>query len=391
VTSVAASSLAPDPVFAQRDELLDDARLRVRLAALLDEDVEGCERVRATYHPGRSLRLLLRVSSHDGPRLVSARTFAPGASRSRFERARAVGGNAVLHDEELATVFFLYPADRKLAALALLDGGAWPPIRGADAVSYRLIAYAPERAATAAAEDDRGRTVAFVKLLTDSTGERTVRVHGALGARGVRVPEVLAAWPVLRAFAVAPAGGARLDGAGWAAFGSALARLHRLAPVDGRRVTGLEPDSLRAAAATIAALRPDVASSVFELESALRASGPRHLPVVCIHGDAHPKNVVVDGDHAQLVDLDDVAGGPAEADTGSVVAGIRFDALLGRRDAASADEFLDAYGKHDAAALRWHTAAALLGERALRSITRLRTDGIERLHDVLAAAREELG
>ena len=45
----------------------------------------------------------------------------------------------------------------------------------------------------------------------------------------------------------------------------------------------------------------------------------------------------------------------------------------------------------DAASLRWYTAAALLHERALRSITRLRSDGLARLGDVLAAGLEELG
>jgi len=218
-----------------------------------------------------------------------------------------------------------------------------------------------------------------------------VLVHGALRMRGLRVPAVVAAWPSLRAFAVEPAEGERLDGTGWDAFGHALARLHSLAPLDCRRLTRLDPESLRGAATTIAALRPDAASLVDEVEHALLASVPRRPHVVCVHGDAHPKNVLVAGVDAQLVDLDDVAGGPAAADVGSVLAGIRVDALLGRRDPACADAFLDGYGPHDPETVRWYTAAALLRERALRSITRLRTEALDRLPDMLAAAREELG
>jgi aminoglycoside phosphotransferase len=389
MNAVAVPSLAPDPVFAQRDALLDDDELRARLSALLGENLDACTRVRATYHPGRSLRLLLRVS-HD--RLVSARAYAAGASRSRFERARAaIGDHNVRHDEELEAVFFVFPADRKLTALARLDGGAWPRIPRAGALSYRVVAYAPERAATAVADNARGRRVAYVKLHADGTAHRTVMVHRALRSRGLRIPTVLATWPALHAFAVEPAEGEHPESTGWDAFGRALARLHSFAPVDRRRLTRLDVDSLRDAAATITALRPDVSSAVRELEDALRSSVPRHAPDVCVHGDAHPKNVVVDGEHAALVDLDDVAGGAAAADVGGVLAGIRFDALLGRRDPSCADAFLDGYGSQDLSAVRWYTAAALVRERALRSITRLRADGLERLPDVLAAAREELG
>ena len=42
-----------------------------------------------------------------------------------------------------------------------------------------------------------------------------------------------------------------------------------------------------------------------------------------------------------------------------------------------------------ARSLAWHTAAALLAERALRAVTRVRPDGLERLDEIIAAAREE--
>src|SRR5262249_29986795 len=96
VTSALAATLAPDPVFAQRDDLLDLEALRARLSRLLGEEVASCEQMRATYHPGWSLRLLWRVELEDGSRrLVSARAFARGGSRSRFERAHAVAGDLV--------------------------------------------------------------------------------------------------------------------------------------------------------------------------------------------------------------------------------------------------------------------------------------------------------
>jgi hypothetical protein len=44
----------------------------------------------------------------------------------------------------------------------------------------------------------------------------------------------------------------------------------------------------------------------------------------------------------------------------------------------------------DAAAIRAHTAAALLAERSLRVVTRVRPEGLQRLPALLAAAREAL-
>src|SRR5215203_7386748 len=116
MTTVAAVALAPDPMFPHRDELLDDFALRVRLSELFGHQVDRCERARTRYHPGRSLRVLLRVEADGATRYVSGRMFAPGTSASRFERARAGGGGGVLHDEELSTVFSIFPFDRKLAA-----------------------------------------------------------------------------------------------------------------------------------------------------------------------------------------------------------------------------------------------------------------------------------
>jgi hypothetical protein len=392
VTAVALTALAPDAAFPRRDGLLDDDALRARLACLLGEDVERCERVRATYHPGRSLRVLLDVETGEGMRCVSARMFAAGTSGSRFARARRDAVGRVLHDEELSSVFFVLPADRKLTALPRLVDGPWPSIPGAAGSTLRLFAYAPERAATATAVADDGRISAFVKLYADASVARTIGVHGVLRSRGVRVPAVLASWPKLYALAVEPLEGTRLaareDVRGWRAFGVALARLHGHAPVDRRRFTRLEPPALEAAATTIAALRPDVAGRAFELEAALRRDAAvLRGPIVCVHGDVHPKNVVVDGEDAGLVDLDDVAGGHAAADIGSALAGLR--------DPECAAALLEGYGRSgplpDPRTLRWYTAAALLGERALRSITRLRTDGLEHLDAVLAAGLEELG
>jgi phosphotransferase family enzyme len=358
------TTLAPDAVLDRRDELLDADALRDTVSQLLDAEVEACERVRATYHPGRSLRVLLRVRHGGTTTRVSA-------------RARAT-----------RTLFSIFPADRKLPALRRLADGSWP----SPGSPLELVAYAPEKSATGAGAG------AYVKLYADNGWARTAAVHAALRASGVRVPAVASAWPELRALGVEAVAGRPLGGDedGYRAFGAALASLHRRAPVDERPHTRLELDHLARATATIGALRPDVAATARRLERTLRRRAHvRRGPAVCLHGDVHPKNVLVDGEGVTLVDLDDVAAGPAAADLGSVLAALTYDRLVGRRDDESASRLtaalLDGYGGVARAdELHWYTAAALLGERALRSITRVRAAGLARLDDILAAGLEEV-
>ena len=379
--SATTAALAPDSTFPYRDALLDDEALCPRLSGLLGRTVDRCERRRATYHPGRSLRVLLDLSVDGEPELVYGRMFAPGTSGSRYERAQATG---VVHDDELSTLFFTYPADRKLAALPHLAR-----------VASELVAYAPEKSATARAVDGDGETVAFVKLYADDGWLRACRVHAALRAQSIDVPAVLSSLPELRALRIEPLRGERPDGVdGLRAFGAALARLHALQPVDARRFTRLDPDKLSDAAHAIGSVRPDVAERALALEHALRDAPPGPARVVCLHGDVHTKNVLVDDGRAALVDLDDVAGGDAAADLGSAIAGLRYDELFDRAAGEHVQALLDGYAAEaplpGVDSLRWHTAAALLGERALRTVTRLRPAGLEQLDEVLAAGLEEL-
>ena len=99
----------------------------------------------------------------------------------------------VAHDPELATVFWTFPNDRKIATLPALVNGSDglarvspPPGRQAE-----LVAYAPEKAATVRVAAD-GRAVAFAKAYAGEEGERTHRIHGALAETGVPVARSLA-------------------------------------------------------------------------------------------------------------------------------------------------------------------------------------------------------
>ena len=196
--------LAPDPAVPQRDALLDERYMASRLGAA------RCERINAKYRVGDSLRVVYRA---DADRILAGRTFR-GQSRSVFRRAAAASEpGAVLHLEELETVFWTFPTDRRLAGLRVFDrrNGALEALVGAPVARTRLMAYAPERAATAECRDADDRVLAYVKVHWDAAERELANAEAAAAAVGtadphLRLPRVLAA--------LAARPGARLRAAG---------------------------------------------------------------------------------------------------------------------------------------------------------------------------------
>jgi tRNA A-37 threonylcarbamoyl transferase component Bud32 len=410
--------LAFDPGVPQRDLLLDTPRLRARIDALLGGDhplgVTGVERVRIKYRVGRGVGLVLRV--HCGRRafLVSARSFAPGRGRRNYERARA-GQHAVAYAPELETVFWSFPGDRRIESLSLLEGPGPELTRLVGACCAPVLAaYAPEKAATGRCLDESGRTIAYVKVYASTEGDRAARtyaLHEALQAslEGtealLRVPTPLAFDPDRRAMAVEAIAGTPLEidpaterPPRLAGLGAALAVLHCAPAPPGLPVFDrLDPERLAQAGEEIASVRPDVGTAARALADAL-ADG--QMPVgerVCLHGDVHGKNAIAAGSEVALVDLDQASLGPPAADLGSVLAALRYMRCTGAvsqsTEAALAADLLAGYRSvrelPDRPALSWHTAAALLAERALRAVTRLRPGGLAVLPELIACAGEE--
>jgi Ser/Thr protein kinase RdoA (MazF antagonist) len=127
----------------------------------------------------------------------------------------------------------------------------------------------------------------------------------------------------------------------------------------------------------------------------------RQLPAgedVCLHGDVNFRNALLQDGRIALIDLDQVAAGPAAAELGSVLASLRYGAVVGLIPPWAAAElsaaFLGGYAEvrrlPDENALQAYTAAALLGERSLRVVTRVRPEGLRRLPELLDEARRAL-
>jgi aminoglycoside phosphotransferase len=383
--------LAPDPAVPQRDALLDERYMASRLGA------GRCERINAKYRVGDSLRVVYRA---DADRILAGRTFR-GRSRSVFRRAVAVSEpGAVLHLEELESVFWTFPNDRRLAGLRVLDrrNGALEALVGAPVASTRLMAYAPERAATAECRDADDRVLAYVKVHWDAAERELANAAAAAAAVGtanehLRIARVLAHSLPDQALVYEPLGGDRLDGIddlapALRALGAALATLHGIRPLPERRFDRLAPERLALAAEVVGQARPDCAAAADELHERL-ADGPPDSEPVHLHGDANLRNALLDGGRIGLVDLEDAAAGPAAADLGFVIAG-----LMARGDCGEW-ALLDGYSRvapaPSAESLRWHVAATVLARIAVPAVGRVRPVLLGRLESLLRAAGERLG
>jgi Ser/Thr protein kinase RdoA (MazF antagonist) len=95
-----------------------------------------------------------------------------------------------------------------------------------------------------------------------------------------------------------------------------------------------------------------------------------------------------------LIDLEDVAIGPAAADLGHVLAGLLCERAAGALPTAAEPRLARALlrGYAEVApppppeALAWHTAASVLGRRALTAVNRVREDDLGALAAYLTAA-----
>ena len=421
---VEALRLAPDPAVPGRDLLLDREEMTRRLSRLLSANgrparIDRCARGRVKYRVGHSLRVVYELRVDGAPRLVASRTFAAELCERVYARAletaRPVDAlRPVAEDPELGAVFWTFPNDRKLTTLPALAPATDTVSRllGRPVAGTVLAAYAPEHSATAACRDAAGRPVAYAKVFADNEDlEAARRAHAAVyellgpAQAALRVPAVLAFSAPDRMLIVEALDGRRFDTLfgperleATRRLGAALGTLHSLPPPAGLRpFVRLAPERQPRAAELIARARPDVAAAAESLAEELRADPPPPVAPVCLHGDVHLKNALLQGRRIALIDLDQVGLGPPAADLGSALAGLRYHALLaddGARGARLRQALLDGYASQreppDASALRWHVAAALLSERALRAVSRIRPDVLVRLGAVLSEARAVL-
>ena len=261
-----------------------------------------------------------------------------------------------------------------------------------------IVHYLPERScmmrfdvALTTPDNSRERPVAFYgKAYPDEQGAETFRVmkelwDGAAGAAPIAQP--LLYEPDSAILWQSGLEGARLDLRDPAALtgaAEALASLHG-SDVSGLRAHPSFSGRLDEAAEVIAAAAPDHSRPTVELIQRLRELQQYLVarPAATLHGDLHLKNFIVTTGGVALIDLDTLAMGDPLEDLASFVAALYSAGLAGgvpedhtRRDAAN---FIAAYARSTGwhvpgLDLDWHIAAAVLTERALRAVTRMKPD-----------------
>lgn len=414
-TSIPSTSfgLAPDPVLPQRDLLLDDLQMAAHFSLMIARGgpsvIDSCEKQRIKYRIGESLRVLYRLSVNGRAHLVAAKAFAGPFSET------AVGiseisqcKSAQFVDSGIEAAFWMFPNDRKIRRLSLLRekpeilsrvlAGKW---RGSEGV-----AYVPEKCATVRCLDREGQTIAYAKMYAAAEGHRVAKTYLQLASGCARVVKPLDYSQLHHLLLLQAVPGSRIADLqdkqvsdGFAGLAQTLASLHSISiPSHLPRFLRHDPDRLRNCARIIGIARPDVARVANELDRKLRSTVPCEEPSVCLHGDVHPKNGIALNGVVTLIDLDQSAVGPAAADLGSMLALLHYNWRTGllthKRKQELASAFLDAYAGSrqlpSQRSLTWHTAAALLSERALRSVNRIRPEGLRHLSLLLTDAREIL-
>lgn len=425
------AQLPHDPALPHLAQALDGTAIAAVLAPVVAPygwQLLHCAVDRIKYRPGRNCTLSYKLLLQGGQRAkpvtqwVAARLCSGGTSAQRHARAQAKplqpssSGLALQHLPALDMLTWWWPNDPKLAAPALLADDAWlrsqvlpgllatlgGPVVDGVAHLLQIAQYVPEH-----------RLCARLHL---SWPGATGQVQHTVYAKAGRVPDAATAHHWLQALQHSPAGRAgrlRTPAALWLQAdhqmhwqqglpGQPLSdlpgALQRLAPDLGAQLAALHATPLpclRAItsamlhqqltdnAAVVAAACPTTAPALSQLLPLLVA-GLHHAdaePPATLHGDLHPRNLLVDGERIALIDLDSLRQGPALLELGAWQADAVYRALLagtppGAGDADTA-ALLAGYGAAggrvpSAAALAWATAFSMLTQRAFRCVVNLK-------------------
>jgi len=440
------SRLLPhDPALPQLAQALDPQAMAQVFAAALDGlQVQSCQVDRVKYRPRRNCSVSYLLSLRDEQRgrgfeqRVSARFCTGGDSARRRLKAAGSGtvasaaGPALLHLGGLDMLAHWWPNDAKLGALAVLHDDAVLRSHCLDEVvaaltggrgalidqRMTLAQYVPEHRACARVElrlrrapgapvttqtlyakadsERRGaHTHALMQALYHSPAQaggrlRTPRPVLWQEAAGLHWQLALPGRPLLDVDPqVGPAASVQV--------GEQLAALHAT-PVPVARTTAetlrLQP---RQVAEMLGQVEPAWTPLLTRLVGRLEAGGGalEREAAVTLHGDLHPRNILVDGERHAFIDLDSAYRGPAVIELGAWVADALYRAVLGgvapRQVAPSWRAFLAAHAHAsgraaDESLLAWSTAHNLLCQRAYRCVANLKPGRFEAVPQLLALA-----
>src|SRR3954453_465200 len=404
-----------DPVVPARELLLDSNFVADRIGSIFARRSVSRGSLRwANYYIGESLRLAYDVAVDGRQFVMSARTFTDSAAV--FERARASaepvdGMPGIAHDPTTQTVWWTVPNDRRLRNLGTL---LEPPnrVRQSSGVARdrsALVRYSPECSATAQVLDADGHVTGYAKAYGDRDALEVAEQYNRMAASmtmldNVRTPRALGWARPDRIVMLEPMPGrqwvqlpADVQPVAMRHLGAALANVHGLPTPFGRgSFQRYRPERIVHSADLVGLARNDVATDVRRLGDRLAEEAPARAPAVNLHGDLQTQKVLFHGDQVHILDVDRGGSGPASADLGSVLASVLAHQVVNPNKAVDGlgGELLDGYRSvrslPSEGDLRWHTAAAVVAERAIRAVNRINESTLAVLPDLVALGEEVL-
>lgn len=376
-----------DAELPNRDELLDANLMKNRLSEILGFEAKNCEIVRAKYKVNSSLRVLYSFEADSLRKYVSARIYAGSQAR---------------------TDYFVFPNDRKIRNLNILNS---PPKWLSGCWKYsNVVAYAPEKCVTVECLDEAEKVFAYAKIYTErefTTGEKVFQFLTEQSAKSL-FPKVVGFDEKSKILMLKNVGGNRLANLdksqskkAFSSLGKAIGELHEVkTKADLPNFSRLLPDRIKKAVKTISEARPDCQKQTENLiEKLLENYDFANEEKVVLHGDVHPKNGILSEDGTlTLIDFDQLSYGNPAAEIGSFLAGLHYREIIGldteKERCQLSETFLQGYAEirnlPSKESLNWHTATALLTERALRSISRIRLEGLRNFSQILAVSEQVL-
>lgn len=409
--------------------------------------ISACRVVHARYKPGQNCLISYALTIHDRhndsthEQLCSGRMYETGLSESRFVKAQfqqlaAPGfGPAVFQIPRLSMVFWMFPNDRKLANLPLICNRdylrnellpqvvstGFGPDQEIAGIKDEIVHYVAEHSCTIRismdlrrkSRSDERKAVIYGKTYYNDEGAETARLMDELWAGETRPamarpllyqPEARVLWQEgLNGHSLY-----ELSGEGrrfqlmLKSAGATLAGLHR-STISCQRQCRLSDltDRLLSVEGMVERLFPGtrarLMSLVHRLAELAEIQGLR--PTALLHGDLHLKNFLVTPTSTAIIDLDTLSLGDPIQELGSFAASLYYRALMRgeplKQAEANIETFIEGYAAHvdwevPPFSLNFYTAAALIAERASRSITRIKAQEPETIERIIDLAEQLL-
>jgi hypothetical protein len=407
--------------------------------------IDSCVVDRVKYRPGRNCTVSYVLSLYDEKlggcfdQYVAARFFSNGESVRRYAKAvardtvQSAAGPTIQHIPALDMVAHWCPNDAKIVALSLLHDEIRFRFLCLDEVvrvltlglghlidySMQLVQYVPELRFCARvivhlkAEPGAALTsqTLYVKTDSDRDGAKTHALMQALSESPAQLQGRLRTpksvlwqattglhWQLSEPGQVLTDLDARVGSKVSAQVGAHLAALHAVSAIGARKMpVGALLSRLREVAQLLGEANvgwvPLLSRLVATLESS--ATTLEREPTVLLHGDLHPRNILIDGSRLTFIDLDSVCFGPVVIELGAWVGDAFYRTILDggspKKSAPAWRAFLAAYANASSRAtdeplLAWGTAYHLLCHRAYRCIANMKPGRFEAVPDLLALA-----